>query len=143
MDGDDDEEGGEGGKEKTTGNKTSDLFEPPREARLSLLSASNADAADPSALEPRGAGLGGDDDARGAVGLVEVALTADDRLRNIERSEAAKQKARAAAAAAAAAATGISSSFSPPSSNSNRFGGNGDGFRRGDLPASFGGGKRR
>ena len=69
--------------------------------------------ADASALEPRGAGLGGDDDARGAVGLVEVALSAGDRLLNIERTEAAKRRAGAAASGAAALRCSAAGSSAP------------------------------
>ena len=149
--GDDDGEG----EEKGGGVSKASLYEAPREARLSILSASNAGCAggdaSSSALEPRGAGLGGDDDARGAVGLVEVALSAEDRLSNIERTEAAKQRARAAAVAAAAAgsrgggggAIFNSHAAASASSRGGAFGDDGVGFRRRDLPTAFGGGKRR
>lgn len=135
-----DDGGGEGASEDGRGGGGgASLFEAPREARLSLPSASGAAGgdADASDLEPRGAGLGGDDDARGAVGLVEVALSAGDRLLNIERTEAAKRRAGAAASGAAAPFGGSHAA------SSSGFGGDGDGFRRRDLPASFGAGKRR
>ena len=133
IEGDDDEEGE--GRPGSGAAKASSLYEAPREARLSLLSASNTEA-DASALEPRGAGLGGDDDARGAVGLVEVAQSAEDRLANIERTEAAKRAARAATA-------GGASHFSSHSAAASGAFGDTGGFRRRDLPASFGAGKRR
>lgn len=143
IDGDD--EGGDGAEGKRGGGdaRASNLFEAPREARLSLLSVAGggggggAGGDAPDALEPRGAGLGGDDDARGAVGLVEVALSAEDRLANIERTEAAKRRARAAAGATNASAAAASAAALAS------FGDDGVGFRRRDLPASFGAGKRR
>lgn len=71
------------------------------------------------------------------MGLVEVALSAEDRLANIERTEAAKQRARAAAAAAAGGPLAL------PAASADKFGDVGEGFRRRDLPASFGGAKKR
>ena len=155
MDGDsDDEDEEERRKGATTPGGRASLYEAPREAKLSLLSSSSAGGGggggrgadtDSSALEPRGAGLGGDDDARGAVGLVEVAVSAEARLANIERTEAAKRRAREEAAGGG----GSSSLRGHVFASSSSFGGTGrgvggvvEGFRRGDLPASFGGGKK-